>query len=161
MSSEQQLDALFDLEKTVVFEVLRILGVELTPAEREAINQNRAENLLAFLAYGRGLQAMDEGDYSTASQFFNQSIQLDPGFEAARVQAAEAGEIGEAATTSTADIALIAVEATSTEVIPASAVMASRSRIDRIGFLIGARASWRWREAREAQRRGHADRWPA
>lgn len=105
MSQEEQLDGLFDMEKAIVFQVLDILGVELTPAEREAINQNRAENLLAFLAYGRGLEAMDNGDFAAASQFFNQAIQLDPGFDAARVQGTQAGEMSDAATTSTTQVA--------------------------------------------------------
>lgn len=92
----------------MVFQVLGILGVELTPAEREAINQNRAENLLAFLAYGRGLQAMDRGDFAAAAQFFNQAIQLDPGFAVARIQASAAGDMADAAGTTTTDVAAAA-----------------------------------------------------
>ncbi|NIP59694.1 MAG: hypothetical protein GWM92_03220, partial [Gemmatimonadetes bacterium] len=53
-SGEDELTRLFDLEKRAVFDVLDVLGVDLTPAERQAINENRAGNILAFLAYGRG-----------------------------------------------------------------------------------------------------------
>ena len=105
MGQQQAIDALFDLEKAIVFEVLTILGVELTPAEREAINNNRAENLLAFLAYGRGLQAMDRGDFAAAAGFFNQAIQLDPGFEPARAQGQQAEQLSGVAGTTTTDFA--------------------------------------------------------
>lgn len=105
MTQQQQINSLFDLEKTVVFQVIGILGVELTPAEREAINNNRAENLLAFLAYGRGLQAMDRGDYGAAQQFFNQAVRIDPGFDAARVQLNSASQLTAAANSTTDDVA--------------------------------------------------------
>ena len=105
ITNEQQIATLFDMEKVVVFQVLDILGVELTPAEREQINQNRAENLLSFLAYGRGLQSMDRGDYASATQFFDQAIRLDPGFQPARDLGGQAGQMGDAATTSTTDVA--------------------------------------------------------
>lgn len=84
------LEMLFDMEKEIVLQVIDILGVDLTPAEREAINENRAENLLAFLAYGRGLMAMDEGNFGEAQQHFQQAAQLDPSFAPAQEKAAEA-----------------------------------------------------------------------
>jgi tetratricopeptide (TPR) repeat protein len=135
MGQQQQLEALFDLEKVIVFEVLRILGVELTPAEREAINENRAENLLAFLAYGRGLQAMDRGDFAAAAQFFNQAIQLDPGFEAARLQSQAADEIADASTSTTNDLADAASNAAlgaapDVTAVPASDIAQTLSNVD-------------------------------
>jgi tetratricopeptide (TPR) repeat protein len=109
ITNEQTIEQLFDLEKAVVFSVIDILGVELTAAEREAINQNRAENLLAFLAYGAGLQAMDRGDYAAAAGFFNQSVQLDPGFQPAQALGSQAGEMSEAAGTTTDQVSDLAV----------------------------------------------------
>lgn len=93
LTNEGRLQALFDVEKEVVFSVLDVLGVEITPAEREAITENRAENLLAFLAYGRGLQALDRGDYAQAAAFFQQAVQLDPSFGRAQQQAAQASQL--------------------------------------------------------------------
>lgn len=136
MTQEQQLNGLFDLEKVVVFQVLGILGVELTPAEREAINQNRAENLLAFLAYGRGLQAMDRGDFAAAAQFFNQAVQLDPGFSAARAQAQEVALVQTAANTTPTEVAQTASTASvlappaTPAVTPASPASTTLTNID-------------------------------
>ena len=82
-TTRNALEALFDMEKETVFRILDILGVETTAAEREAIGQNRAASLLAFLAYGSGLMALDEGNFTEAQGFFRQSVQADPGFTAA------------------------------------------------------------------------------
>jgi len=78
-----------------------VLGAELTPAEREAINANRAENLLAFLAYGQGLMAMDRGDYQNAQNFFQQAASLDPGYAPAVTAEVEAEGLASASTTTT------------------------------------------------------------
>ncbi len=83
-TSQRPLDDLFDMEKDAVFRILDILGVETTAAEREAIGQNRAANLLAFLAYGRGLLSMDEGEFGRAQAHFQEALQADPGFDAAQ-----------------------------------------------------------------------------
>jgi len=93
VSGEETLEALFDMEKQIVFDILDLLGVELTPAERQAIDENRASNLLAFLAYGRGLQALDNGNYGDAQAAFGESLSLDPGFGQAAAGEDEAGSM--------------------------------------------------------------------
>jgi len=98
-TAQRPLDDLFDMEKESVFRVLEILGVEPTPTEREAIGQNRPANLLAFLAYGRGLMAMDEGNFDQARQFFGEALQADPDFSAAQGASAEAGALVQASET--------------------------------------------------------------
>jgi len=103
--AEDQVERIFDLEKRAVFEVLDALGVVITAAEREAIDENRAANLLAFLAYGRGLQAMDRGDYEAAQGFFQQAVSLDPGFAPAQTQLEESIDLLGANTTTIDDIA--------------------------------------------------------
>lgn len=99
LNQRGRLDAIFDLEKSIVFEILDALGVELTAREREAITNNRAANLVAFIAYGRGLEALDRGDYGEALSQFREAARLDPGFQAARAQQVEASELTGAAGT--------------------------------------------------------------
>ena len=84
------LERIFDLEKQLVFGILDRLGVTITLAERSAIEENRTGNLLAFLAYGSGLEAMDRGDYSEAATLFQQAASLDPGFSAAQTRSGNA-----------------------------------------------------------------------
>lgn len=90
------LDALFDMQKQLVFEIFDALDVDLTPAERQLVQQRPTNNLQAFLAYSRGLMAMDDGRFEDASRFFETARSLDPGFNAAAAnqQTAQAAAVG-------------------------------------------------------------------
>jgi tetratricopeptide (TPR) repeat protein len=91
---------LLDLEKQVVFDLAAQLGLDLTQAEREQILRQGPKSLAAFLAYSRGLEAMDRGDYGAAARHFRRAAQADPSFQAARdaQQAATAAPAAELAT---------------------------------------------------------------
>lgn len=105
LSAEDALQNLFDIEKDLVFRTFRdVLGVQLTPAEEQQIRDNRAENILAFLAYGRGLRARDQGDFAAALAAFQQATALDPGFDAAASATGETQDMNDAAGTSTAQV---------------------------------------------------------
>ena len=75
---------LLELEKQVVFDLATQLGIELTQAEREQILRQGPTSLAAFLAYSRGLEASDQGDYATAARHFRAAAQADPSFQAAQ-----------------------------------------------------------------------------
>jgi tetratricopeptide (TPR) repeat protein len=77
------LQQLLGLEKQVVFALAAQLGIELTEAERQRILKEGPRQLAAFLAYSRGLEAMDAGDYSRAARHFGEAARVDPGFRAA------------------------------------------------------------------------------
>lgn len=105
VSGEQSLEAIFDLEKQIVFQIYDRLGVTLTAQERERINGNRTSNLIAFIAYGRGLEALDRGNYTEARAHFGEASRIDPGFSQARIQRNEAAQMQQAASVSTLEIA--------------------------------------------------------
>ncbi|HEX2091084.1 MAG TPA: CsgG/HfaB family protein [Longimicrobiaceae bacterium] len=96
---------LFDLEKAMAFDLFRALGVDLTPAERELVNRRPTENLQAVLAYGRGLEAADAGDFPQAVRHFTEATRFDPGFAAARQQAERATASASAQRTTTRQLA--------------------------------------------------------
>ena len=91
---------LLDLEKQVVFDLAAQLGFALTQGEREQILRQGPRNLAAFLAYSRGLEAMDRGDYDAAARHFKSAARADPSFQAARdgQQTATAAPAAEQAT---------------------------------------------------------------
>jgi TolB-like protein len=95
----------FDMEKQLAFALYGSLGVELTEAERERVNQRQTENLQAILAYGRGLEAEDMGAFAEAVRWYTRAAQLDPGFEEARRRAAAAAAMRDAERLSTQDLA--------------------------------------------------------
>lgn len=101
--------AIFDLEKQIVFGILDALNIQITAQERELITNNRTANLVAFIAYGRGLEALDRGDYAEALTQFQQAATLDPNFSAARSQQTQAQQMSTAANTAPEQIAEVGV----------------------------------------------------
>jgi tetratricopeptide (TPR) repeat protein len=77
------IDALADLVDEIVFDVVDRLGVELTAEERRDIEAVPTRSLQAFLAFSRGLEAEDRGNYRRAARLYRQAADIDPGFEAA------------------------------------------------------------------------------
>ena len=99
-----QLDQLFALEKQIALDLFRELGVVLTVAERNAIEQRPTRSLAAFVAYSRGLVAEDEGRFDDAGRFFNDAVRIDPGFGAAQQRGAKAQEVSAGAAVTSATI---------------------------------------------------------
>lgn len=100
---------LMRLEKEIVVSIAQRLGYVLSDAERQLILENGTQDLTAFLAYSRGLEAEDLGDYQAAAQYFSRAVQADPAFQQAReqyraaavatdVQAAQPGQVTTVAT---------------------------------------------------------------
>ncbi|MEO6878909.1 MAG: CsgG/HfaB family protein, partial [Gemmatimonadaceae bacterium] len=88
-SDQQSADQLFTLEKNVVLKLFGDLGVTLTTAERNAIEQRPTRSLAAFLAYSRGLELQDDGRFDDAGRFFDNAVRIDPSFGAARQKSTE------------------------------------------------------------------------
>ena len=73
---------LFELEKELVFGLVDRLGIRLTQAERDEIGRIPTENILAFVAYSRGLDYEDRGLFGEAQGQYQQALRLDPSFGA-------------------------------------------------------------------------------
>ena len=69
------------------------MDIRLTPEERTAIEEVPTESYLALLAYCRGLEYEDQGDYGNAESAFSEAASEDSGFSEAQTQAEVAGEI--------------------------------------------------------------------
>jgi TolB-like protein len=99
-NGDASIDQLFTLEKTIAFGLFNTLGVTLTAAERQAIEQRPTRSLQAFLAYSRALGAEDAGRFDDAVRLFDDAARLDPGFTRAVQRREEARVMQQAAATS-------------------------------------------------------------
>lgn len=110
LTEQAVLEQLFDMEKQLVIRTIReILGVELTPAEEQQILENRMTNVLAFLAYGRGLRELDGGNYDAAQAEFQAALALDPAaFAGNPTIGEEAGALMDASQLTTDQLSTIA-----------------------------------------------------
>ena len=104
-ASENTLEQLFAIEKAIVLDLFNDLGVVLTTAERNAIEERPTRSLQAFLAYSKGLRLEDEGKYDEASRSFSDAARIDPAFGAASVKSAEtsAAAVGVSLTANTVE----------------------------------------------------------
>lgn len=101
-------EGLFEMEKALALGIHERLGVELSPAERERVLRRPTANLQAVLAYGRGLESADAGDFARAAEHFREAASLDPGFAAARQRAQSSQNAARAAAVTTAQLSLLA-----------------------------------------------------
>jgi tetratricopeptide (TPR) repeat protein len=99
-----QLARVFDLEKQLALSLFTSMGIQLTPAEEQAIEQRPTQNVQAFLLYSRGLEAQDRGDFAAARAAFTQASALDPSFRAASQSAATATSLSAASQQSVAQV---------------------------------------------------------
>jgi tetratricopeptide (TPR) repeat protein len=74
----------FELEKEIVFNVLKVLRVSPTPEEQKLLGVYQTKNLQAVTYFGQGLDALDEGNWKEARNLFEKAVAKDPGFALAR-----------------------------------------------------------------------------
>ena len=107
-TDQQKIDQLFTLEKNVVLRLFADLGITLTTAERNAIEQHPTRSLAAFLAFSRGLEAQDNARFDDAARFYDNAVRLDPNFRPAQQKGQEVKSIvaGNGVTTATIESGL-------------------------------------------------------
>jgi len=101
---------LLRLEKDLVIGLAERLGYTLSEAERQAILENGTQNLTAFLAYSRALEAEDRGDYQAAAQYYGQAVRADPSFRQARTGLSAAAAAPQVQASAPADVTVLASE---------------------------------------------------
>ncbi len=77
------LDEFFRMEKQLVLKIVDDLGIRLTQEERRQVMEIPTESMLAFLAYSKGLDAEDRGQFGEAYSSYQQAVQIDPEFSQA------------------------------------------------------------------------------
>lgn len=81
------LEDVLKLEKQLVRQILGELGVKLTPEEEREIMRLPTDDLLAFLAYSRGLEFEDQGRLVEAAEAYREASARDGGFVEAKHKA--------------------------------------------------------------------------
>ncbi len=69
---------LFRIEKDLLFKIVDILKIELTPAQKEALEKPCSTSSKALLAFFKGVDAGDRGDYEDAARFYESALKDDP-----------------------------------------------------------------------------------
>lgn len=86
-TESDELANLFKIQKEIVFQVVKSMGITLTREEQEDIQRVPTKNLQSFITYSIGLEKEGQGDFGAASVYYKQSEALDPAFAPAKTKA--------------------------------------------------------------------------
>jgi len=92
--SEGQFREFFRIEKELLFDLIKLLRVEVTPAEREDLRRPCSPNLQALMALFRGIAASDRQEYARAAEFYETALREDEGICVARTALEEVRSLG-------------------------------------------------------------------
>ena len=81
---KDRLENFFLLEKEIVREILKKKRITLGPEIEEQVYAYHTQDFDAFLYFGQGLDAQDEGKWGVSKAFFLKALERDPKFELAR-----------------------------------------------------------------------------
>lgn len=73
------LSNLFMLEKDLLFEILKIMQIELRPEDRERLMRPCTTNMKALMALFQGIEQSDRGEYEKAAEYYEAGLQEDAG----------------------------------------------------------------------------------
>jgi TolB-like protein len=77
-ASEGMLTELFRIEKDLLFELIKLLNIDIKPEERAKLEIPCSTNSKALIALFRGIDASDRREYEKAKEFYEKSLKEDP-----------------------------------------------------------------------------------
>lgn len=75
---EGKLNDLFRLEKELLFEIVKLLKIEVSPEEERAMRRLCTASIKAFAELVRGIEASDRREYEKAAAHYEKALQEDP-----------------------------------------------------------------------------------
>ncbi len=78
------LEKMLQMEKQLLFEIIRLLQVDLTEAEEKALREPVVKDIKALEFFVRGVQSSDRGDYQAAADNYQKALQADPDMDIAK-----------------------------------------------------------------------------
>jgi TolB-like protein len=76
--TEGLLTELFRMEKDLLFEIIKLLKIEVTPEEEKELRKPCSISHKALMALFKGIDASDRGNYEKAAQFYELALKEDP-----------------------------------------------------------------------------------
>jgi len=82
--TEGPLSELFRMEKDLLFQIVKLLKIELTPEQEKELRKPFSTNLDALMALFKGIESSDRGDYKKAVDYYEKALKLDSNILVAR-----------------------------------------------------------------------------
>jgi hypothetical protein len=126
--AEGKLVDIFILEKKILFEIINLLKIELTPEQRIRLEKPFTTNLDALMNFAKGMDSSDKGDYSQARSYYQEAIQQDPQMQPAQDALNELKSLGLITDLTRSQVMLMTLEnTTSTTASPTKSVITQES----------------------------------
>jgi tetratricopeptide (TPR) repeat protein len=77
------LSRIFKMEKELVLRIIDYLNIDLTIQQRNQILELPTENMMAFMSYCRGLDALDKNNFLEAQEHFREALNFDHNYQLA------------------------------------------------------------------------------
>lgn len=77
--SRGNLADLIRIEKELLFDIVKVLKIELSQAEITALKKPITQNVYALLLFFKGIDSSDRGAFPAAADFYRQALKADPG----------------------------------------------------------------------------------
>jgi TolB-like protein len=74
------LEELFRMEKDLLFEIIELLRIQLTPEQREDLKEPITDSLEALFYWFEAVEEGDHGNYDKARGLLEKAAEIDPGF---------------------------------------------------------------------------------
>ncbi|HLZ18239.1 MAG TPA: hypothetical protein VKO67_01430, partial [Smithellaceae bacterium] len=75
--SEEKPQDLISVEKSILFEMIKLLKIEPTAKEKEKLKTPCSSNLQALMALFKGVDASDRGNYTQAAEYYEAALKAD------------------------------------------------------------------------------------
>jgi len=79
-AADDQFSKAMNVQKQMTLAVLDSLGIKLSGSARRELKKSPTGSYSAFLAFGRGVDQFDRGEYDKADAFFVEATRIDPSF---------------------------------------------------------------------------------
>jgi tetratricopeptide (TPR) repeat protein len=83
-AADDQFSKAMKVQKEMTLAVLDSLGIKVSGSARRQLKKSPTDSYTAFLAFGRGIDQFDRGDYGKADAFFIEATHIDPSFGLAK-----------------------------------------------------------------------------
>ena len=93
-SEGKLLEELFQMEKDLLFEIIKLLKIELSVEEKELLKKPLSISIEALLNFFKGIYNSDRENYREAAIFYEKALKEDPGLGIARDALQELQELG-------------------------------------------------------------------
>lgn len=78
-AAEGMLDQIFEIEKKLLFQIVEVLNVKLTPAKKTELEKPLSRDTQALIFLFSGINSSDEGNYLMAADYYKKALERDPG----------------------------------------------------------------------------------